>query len=525
MVSGAVTVFVDGVAVSVPAGASLLDATRAAGATVPTLCQADGLPAQVSCYLCTVEVDDAGTLAPACGTRAADGARIRTDSEQIRESRRTCLELLLSDHAGTCVGQCTVACPAQLDVATFLDAVEDDDPVTALSIVRSALALPAVLGQVCAGHCESACVRAEVDAPVSVRRLHGLLAEQDLADDKAALPSRATPSGRSVAVVGAGATGLSAAFYLLRQGHCCTVYDNKERPGGAMLDLVANGTLSDAVLTAEAGLIRRMGAVFVPGWRLADAAQLTELQTQHDAVILAVGPVVDPLWADAVGLPAGRRGVTADADARARLDGVFAAGRAVTRTGSTIRSVGAGRRAAESVGRWLTDPTPPSPPSPLLFRAKMTDGERETFFNVSCGSRAETIDSVPSAVAACEAARCMDCTCVVHDSCLLRRYSAEYGAKWKRAAGGRRMLQLDTSHQLVDYEPGKCILCGLCVAAAERAREQNKLGLTVVGRGFEARVEAPFGAPFADAIGDDLALECAQLCPSGAIATKRGVAP
>lgn len=89
-------VTIDGRAVTVPEGASLLDACRAAGADTPTVCYGETLTPVNACRACVVELDGARTLVPSCARPAEDGMVVHTDSDRVRTSRRMVLELLAS---------------------------------------------------------------------------------------------------------------------------------------------------------------------------------------------------------------------------------------------------------------------------------------------------------------------------------------------------------------------------------------------------------------------------------------------
>ena len=96
---------VDGRAVRVPEGATILDALRAEGTETPTLCYAPNLTPQSACRVCVVEVEGARTLVPSCARKAEDGMRVHTDSERVRRSRRLVLELLGSSVDLTIAGR------------------------------------------------------------------------------------------------------------------------------------------------------------------------------------------------------------------------------------------------------------------------------------------------------------------------------------------------------------------------------------------------------------------------------------
>src|SRR5437870_2707129 len=91
-----IDVTVDGNAVRVAPGATLLDACRAAGVDTPTLCFAENLTPVNVCRVCVVELEGARTLVPSCSRRVEAGMVIRTDSERVRLSRRVVLEFLAS---------------------------------------------------------------------------------------------------------------------------------------------------------------------------------------------------------------------------------------------------------------------------------------------------------------------------------------------------------------------------------------------------------------------------------------------
>ena len=97
-----VNVTIDGMALSVPAGTTILEAARANGICIPTLCFLKGLNPHASCRLCVVEVEGARTFQTACTARMREGMVVRTDTGALRDARRLTLQLLLSNHAVDC---------------------------------------------------------------------------------------------------------------------------------------------------------------------------------------------------------------------------------------------------------------------------------------------------------------------------------------------------------------------------------------------------------------------------------------
>ncbi len=124
---------VDGLVARVPEGATILDACKALGIDVPTLCQADNLTPVNVCRVCVVELEGARTLVASCSRKAEPGMVVRTDSERVRVSRKVVIELLassvdtsLSDTLRTW-GARYGAAPGRFDGATAAQPVKDDN--------------------------------------------------------------------------------------------------------------------------------------------------------------------------------------------------------------------------------------------------------------------------------------------------------------------------------------------------------------------------------------------------------------
>jgi len=281
---------IDGREIAVERGKTVLDAARELGIEIPTLCHVDGLDPVSACFLCCVQVEGHRTLSPSCALPAADGMVVATDSDAIRSARKTALELLLSDHAGDCVAPCSARCPAGLDISAYSYEIASGRNDRAMSIIYDRLSLPGTLGRVCPRLCEENCKRCDHGhESLAIAALHRYATDRNQVAGEPIHPEAGEPSGKSVAIVGAGPAGLSAAFYLRGQGHACTLFDAHAKAGGMLRYGIPAYRLPREALDAEIGVIERLGAVFRMKQRWGADFTLADLRREHDAVFIGIG--------------------------------------------------------------------------------------------------------------------------------------------------------------------------------------------------------------------------------------------
>jgi ferredoxin len=509
---------IDGQPVEAPAGATILEAARLVGVEIPTLCYHEGLPAQTSCMICVVRVDGGQKLRPACATPVREGMVVETQAPEVISARRMALELLLSDHLGDCLAPCQLGCPAGLDIPLMIRQIVAGDLAGATETVLARIPLPGVLGRVCPAPCEGTCRRGTVDQPVAIRQLKRWVADADRSAPTWR-PEVARPTGRRVAIVGAGPAGLSAAHYLCLLGHEVTLIDERAQPGGGLLE-IAPWELPPDVLANDVERVLALGVELQPETQLGRNVTLARLQRHFDAVVIAIGES-DEATAEAIGLPWGHRGFEADRHTHAGpLESVFVAGSALSPSHMAVRAVASGRAAALSVDQFVRRKAivPEGRPFNVTMGRLLREEALRLAADASVHGRIEPSRGEGAGFndeeAVREGLRCMHCDCRALPNCWLRALGEQYHAGTHAWHGQRRLFRRDATHPAIVFEPGKCIACGLCIEVAKRHEEE--LGLTFIGRGFDVRTAVPFGASLAEGL-RGAALECAEVCPTGAL--------
>ncbi len=255
--------------------------------TIPTLCHSPELKPYGSCFLCVVELEGKPNLVPSCATPVAPGMKVTTRNERIEKSRRTALELLLSNHYADCVSPCMEGCPAGVDVQGYLVLANLGEYKKAADLIRETNPLPGICGRVCVRKCEVVCRRQDVDESVAINDVKRYITDQPgVYDDD---PVREPSKGISVGIVGAGPAGLTAAWFLGRKGYDPVIYESLPKTGGMLRYGIPEYRLPGVEIDREVDYIRRAGAEIHCNTEVGKDITLDELMEKHGAVFLAPG--------------------------------------------------------------------------------------------------------------------------------------------------------------------------------------------------------------------------------------------
>jgi len=191
---------------------------------------------------------------------------------------------------------CKFACPVGVPIQAFVHYVAERDFEKALEMIRSVGPFQSVCGRVCYHPCEDACTRGDMDEPVAIMALKRFVLEWGERNRplKDVTPEVAPPTGKKVAVVGAGPAGLTAAHDLAKRGHKVVVYEALPVPGGMMAVGIPEYRLPRELVREEIAYIERMGVEIRTGVRVGKDATLEELGKEYDAVFLATGAHRNP---------------------------------------------------------------------------------------------------------------------------------------------------------------------------------------------------------------------------------------
>ncbi len=283
-----ITLTIDGKNIVAEEGMTILNVATQNGIKIPNLCYDGRVELYGACGLCTVEVEGIPKLLRACSTKVTDGMVVHTQTERIKASRKVALELLLSDHTGDCVAPCSKACPAGTDCQGYVGLIANGEYKEAVKLIKEKLPLPASIGRICPHPCEKQCRRQYVDEPIAIAFLKGFVGDMDLLGDTY-IPEIEPDTNKSVAIIGGGPAGLTAAYFLRKQGHSVTIFEQMPKMGGMLRYGIPEYRLPKAVLDKEIKLIENMGVNLKNNVNIGKDISFDQIKNDFNATLVAIG--------------------------------------------------------------------------------------------------------------------------------------------------------------------------------------------------------------------------------------------
>ena len=185
---------------------------------------------------------------------------------------------------------CAETCPGNIEIPAYMEHVRKGDLRAAALIILASNPIPAITGRVCPHLCESKCNRSEFDEAVSIRNVERVIGDYILDNAKEFLTVPKKQLKKSVAIVGAGPTGLSVAYYLRKAGYQVTVYDKMPEAGGMLTYGIPAYRLAKEVVRRQVKAFEAMGIKFKLNVTIGKKGNtLKDLRKKFNSVFLASG--------------------------------------------------------------------------------------------------------------------------------------------------------------------------------------------------------------------------------------------
>lgn len=181
---------------------------------------------------------------------------------------------------------CTKNCPANVDVPGYLALINEKRYDEAVELIRKDNPFPVACAYICEHPCETQCRRRMIDYAVNIRALKRYAVDNA---GEAKPQKKAEPTGKKVAVIGAGPSGLTAAYFLTLMGHGVTVFEKQRRPGGMLRYGIPAYRLPREKLDRDIDCILKAGVELRLNVDVSDDVTFSEIKDSHDAVYISIG--------------------------------------------------------------------------------------------------------------------------------------------------------------------------------------------------------------------------------------------
>lgn len=347
-------------------------------------------------------------------------------------------DLCIADEPSACIA----TCPIHMDVKSFIEEIEKADFKKAYKVMAKKIPFTRIIGNICDHPCENACVRNQFGGAINIHELEKAVVKLGFSSNKRTIPI--PKNGKKVAVVGAGISGITAAFDLEKKGYQVTIYEKSEKIGGRLWNFQGE-QLSKETIEEELKVINK-GNIEINLNTLVDLKGLEKILNMYDAVYIGTGVWEEDLEVDTETF-------------QVKDTSLFAGGRIVNKNNSVIFSISSGRRAVVSIDRYLQKIS--------LTVARKNEGAYETPLKL----KLEDIESVKEIKktsleyneqeAIKEADRCIKCQCTqcVKACAHLKKYNT-MPKKYIRQINHNETIILGDHY--ANKMINSCTLCGLC---------------------------------------------------------------
>ncbi|HME41557.1 MAG TPA: FAD-dependent oxidoreductase [Syntrophorhabdales bacterium] len=184
---------------------------------------------------------------------------------------------------------CSSGCPSHIDTPSYLAKIRSGERSEAARIMLEFNPIPAITGRVCPIFCEPECNRSAVDDSVAIRCVERSLGDYILENEHDFYTPPERESGQTIAVIGSGPAGLSAAYYLRKSGHRVTIFEKMKEAGGMLRYSIPSYRLPKDVVRKQVAALEGMGIRFKLGMTVGKQMTLVQLQARFSAVVAAGG--------------------------------------------------------------------------------------------------------------------------------------------------------------------------------------------------------------------------------------------